>query len=190
MASLAPSFGVQISIHSPIAEADPSFLIFLVNVTDFNPQPHRRGWQTTVRGKQYNVQFQSTAPSQRLTSCLCCGFLSAWFQSTAPSQRLTEKWCQDWSLWQISIHSPIAEADSKYTYTFHILLIFLLNYTISPYYTQVILLLIPISIKTLIKLPGANLSQFSCALGIRTKVILVQKAKLSINFYEHHRPYT
>ena len=112
------------------------------------------------------------------------------FQSTAPSQRLTIHMFYDDYCKTISIHSPIAEADSKYTYTFHILLIFLLNYTISPYYTQVILLLIPISIKTLIKLPGANLSQFSCALGIRTKVILVQKAKLSINFYEHHRPYT
>ncbi len=90
------------------------------------------------------------------------------FQSTAPSQRLT------------------ANIPIFFTYS----LFFLLNYTISPYYTQVILLLIPISIKTLIKLPGANLSQFSCALGIRTKVILVQKTKLSINFYEHHRPYT
>ena len=157
------------------------------------------------------------------------------FQSTAPSQRLTES-CKEKAFKNIiSIHSPIAEADTRWSNVsykamhfnpqphrrgwlqwmrqfpwlqkfqstapsqrltanipifFTYSLFFLLNYTISPYYTQVILLLIPISIKTLIKLPSANLSQFSCALGIRTKVILVQKTKLSINFYEHHRPYT
>ena len=138
---------------------------------------------------------------------------SSQFQSTAPSQRLTAEEKKTAAEAAISIHSPIAETDAVPLYTlelpfifqstapsqrltanipifFTYALFFLLNYTISPYYTQVILLLIPISIKTLIILPGANLSQFSCALGIRTKVILVQKAKLSIKIYEHHRPYT
>ena len=132
--------------YSIMAEADPTSLPSWQLLPNFNPQPHRRDWRRKRKKQRQRPQFQSTAPSQRLTANI-----------------------------------PIF-----FTYS----LFFLLNYTISPYYTQVILLLIPISIKTLIKLPSANLSQFSCALGIRTKVILVQKAKLSIKIYEHHRPYT
>ena len=62
---------------------------------------------------------------------------SSQFQSTAPSQRLTQIKLLNLPLRLISIHSPIAETDSKYTYIFHILLIFFIKlYHIPLLYTS------------------------------------------------------
>ena len=62
---------------------------------------------------------------------------SSQFQSTAPSQRLTAEEKKTAAEAAISIHSPIAETDSKYTYIFHILLIFFIKlYHIPLLYTS------------------------------------------------------
>ena len=85
-----------ISIHTFLAEGDRRLYIWLHTLMNFNPHLPRGRWQSIFQRLQWQMWFQSTPSSRKVTRdrILDRPHLSA-FQSTPSSRKVTEEHSRD-----------------------------------------------------------------------------------------------